>query len=93
MACQLMSGHHHLPFRLSRKCSKLIISAAIPLRSRANPAPRIHFGWAHLDLVIIRVPSNLKSQGESGNLGGQGKSENFGWSRGKRRKEEKTRNK
>ena len=45
MACQPVSGHH-LPFRLSRKCSKLIISAALPPGSRASPAPQIRFGWA-----------------------------------------------
>ena len=47
-----------------------------------------------------RVPTNLESQGESGKVrefGWSGKvrekSGNFGWSQGKRRKEEKTRNK
>ena len=44
MACQPMSGHH-LRFRPSRKCSKLIISAALPPRSRAYPAPQIRFDW------------------------------------------------
>ena len=44
MACQPMSGHH-LRFRPSRKCSKLIISAALPPRSRACPAPQIRFDW------------------------------------------------
>ena len=44
MACQPMSGHH-LPFRPSRKCSKLIIFAALPSRSRASPAPQIRFDW------------------------------------------------
>ena len=42
--CQLMSGHL-LRFRPSRKCSKLIISAALPPRSRASPAPQIRFDW------------------------------------------------
>ena len=42
--CQPMSGHH-LCFRPSRKCSKLIISAALPPRSRACPAPQIRFDW------------------------------------------------
>ena len=44
MACQPMSGHH-LRFRPSRKCSKLIISAALPPRSRACPVPQIRFDW------------------------------------------------
>ena len=46
-----MSGHH-LPFRLSRKCSKFIISAALPPRSRAIPAPQIRFGWAKRTLSL-----------------------------------------
>ena len=44
MACLPMSGHP-LRFRPSRKCSKLIISAALPPRSRACPAPQIRFDW------------------------------------------------
>ena len=44
MACLPMSGHH-LRFRPSRKCSKLIISAALQPRSRACPAPQIRFDW------------------------------------------------
>ena len=44
MACQPMSGHH-LRSRPSKKCSKLIISAALPPRSRAYPAPQIRFDW------------------------------------------------
>ena len=54
MVCQPMSGHH-LPFRLSRKCSKLIISTALPPRSRASPAPQIRFGWAHPEPVIMTL--------------------------------------
>ena len=41
--------------RLSRKCSKLIISAALSPRSRASPAPQIRFGWAHPDPVIMTL--------------------------------------
>ena len=54
MACQLMSGHHLL-FRPSRKCSKLIISAALPPRSRASPAPQIRIRLAHPDPVITTL--------------------------------------
>ena len=42
MAYQPMSGHR-LRFRLSRKCSKLFISADLSNRSRARPAPQIRF--------------------------------------------------
>ena len=52
-ACQPMSGHH-LPFRPSRKCSKLISAAILP-RSRASPVPQIHFDWAHPDPVIMNL--------------------------------------
>ena len=54
MACQLMSGHH-LPFRLSRKCSKRIISAALSPRSRASSAPQIRFAWAHPDPAVTTL--------------------------------------
>ena len=49
-----MSGHL-LPFRLSRKCSKLITSAALLPRSRVSPAPQIRFGWAHPGPVITNL--------------------------------------
>ena len=45
MACQPMSVHH-LPFRLSRKCSKLIISTALP---------RSHLG--HVPVLRLRFVS------------------------------------
>ena len=58
-----MSGHH-LPFRLSRKCSKLIISAALPPRSRASSCASDSFrlgppGPRHYDLGVCFKSSLL----------------------------------
>ena len=62
MACQLMSGHH-LPFRLSRICSKLIISAALPPRSvlrlgfiSAGPTRTLSLWlWRAFQILIIII--------------------------------------
>ena len=63
MACQPMSGHH-LPFWPSRKCSKLIISAALPPRSRASSCASDSFrlgppGPCHYDLGVCFKSSLL----------------------------------
>ena len=88
----------------ARECRHGYSSAVIPWTTNgwvSMSFPRALFIYGRMQ-CLIRVPTNLESQGESGKVrvaefGWSGKvrekSGNFGWSQEKRRKEEKTLNK